>query len=236
MPSLHVEIPGTWDEGKYWEEKKYEFEKELDSDFQWLRTPEPGRIFKIGNGKLTLFGRESVGSWFEQTLVARRQTHFSFDAETALDFSPIDERQFAGLVVYYSRYNFFYLTVIAHADGQRELLIMSSEASFPDGKLQMPLAEPVKIPNEGTVKLALEIRGDRLQFSYSLDGEEMKNIGRIYDASIVSDECGGQKDHGSFTGSFVGMAASDLNGIVTEAKFDYFVYRPVRYETDRYDI
>ena len=65
-------------------------------DFQWLRTPEPDRIFESSGGKLRLFGRESIGSWFEQALVARRSTHFSFDAETTLDFSPTDERQFAG--------------------------------------------------------------------------------------------------------------------------------------------
>ena len=44
----------------------------------------------------------------------------------------------AGLTAYYGRYNFFYLTVTAHSDGQRELLIMSSEMSHPDGKLRLP--------------------------------------------------------------------------------------------------
>ena len=37
------------------------------------------------DGKLRLYGRESIGSWFEQALVARRQTHFSYDAETVID-------------------------------------------------------------------------------------------------------------------------------------------------------
>ncbi|TKA82929.1 hypothetical protein B0A55_01299 [Friedmanniomyces simplex] len=96
VPSLHVEVPGTRDEAKYWAEQRYSFEKELHKDFQWLRTPESERIFAVQDGKLTLFGRESVGSWFEQALVARRQTHFSYDAETVIDFSPEDERQFAG--------------------------------------------------------------------------------------------------------------------------------------------
>ena len=91
----------------------------------------------------------------------------TFDAETTLAFSPVDERQFAGLTAYYSRYNFHYLTVTAHSDGQRELLIMSSEASFPDGRLTYPAA-PVLIPNDGPVRLALSIRGPSLQFFYAL--------------------------------------------------------------------
>jgi beta-xylosidase len=57
----------------------------------------------------------------------------------------------------------------------------------------------------------------------------------VYDASILSDECGGHQAHGSFTGAFVGVAASDINGTERVATFEYFVYRPVRHESDRYD-
>lgn len=236
VPSLHVEVPGRRDDGKYWLEHKYTFHQGLDKDFQWLRTPETDRIFSTETGVLTLIGRESIGSWFEQALVARRQTHFSYDAETVVDFLPTDERQFAGLTAYYCRFNFIYLTVTAHSDGQRELLIMSSEASWPDGKLEAPAPEPVQIPNEGKVRLALSIRGQQLQFSYALEGEELKKIGPAFDASILSDECGGHQAHGSFTGAFVGMACSDLNGTALRARFDYFTYRPVHDETDRYEI
>ncbi|QYO76902.1 glycoside hydrolase family 43 protein [Devosia salina] len=235
VPSLHVEVPGTRDEANYWAEQRYTFENGLPIDFQWLRTPETERIFSTDSGKLTLFGRESIGSWFEQALVARRQQHFSYDAETVVDFAPTDERTFAGLTAYYSRYNFFYLAVTAHSDGQRELLLMSSEISWPDGNLRFP-ADPVQIPNEGKVKLALTIRGKALQFFYALEGQELQPIGPVLDASILSDECGGHQAHGSFTGAFVGMAASDLNGTASPASFDYFLYRPQHDASDRYEI
>lgn len=235
VPSLHVEVPGTRDEQKYWAEQRYTFESGLHKDFQWLRTPETDRIFKTENGKLRLFGRESIGSWFEQALVARRQTHFSYDAETVVDFKATDERTMAGLTAYYSRYNFFYLAVTAHADGQRELLIMSSEMSWPDGKLRFP-ADPVQIPNTGKVKLALTIRGRALQFFYAIEGQDLQAIGPVFDASILSDECGGHQAHGSFTGAFVGVAAHDLNGTASPADFDYFVYRPQHDPSDRYEV
>jgi xylan 1,4-beta-xylosidase len=235
VPSLHVELAAARNDNAYWTEKRYSFDRGLPIDFQWLRTPEPERIFSTESGTLTLFGRESIGSWFEQALVARRQTHFSYDAETVIDFSPTDERQFAGLTAYYSRYNFFYLTVTAHSDGQRELLIMASEASWPDGKLSYPAA-PVQIPNDGKVKLTLTIRGDKLQFFYALEGQPLTPIGPVLDASILSDECGGHQAHGSFTGAFVGVAAADLNGTALPAHFDYFTYRPVHDPSDRYEI
>lgn len=243
VPSLRVDVPGTRGEDKYWREIKYSFEgKELPKDFQWLRTPEPERIFKTGAGdegrQLVLIGRETIGSWFEQALVARRQTHFSYDAETVVDFSPEDEREFAGLTAYYCRYNFFYLTVTADSDGQRELLLMISDVSWPDGDLEtQPLLEPVKIPQSGKIKMALTIRGPQLQFYYTMEGEEeLKKIGPVLDASILCDECGGHQTHGSFTGAFVGVACSDLNGTAREAKFDHFVYRPVRHISDRYEV
>lgn len=256
VPSLWVDVPGSQGEKKgeddvYWKEKRYNFnEKEgLDHDLQWLRTPEPERIFKVGGGgdddnnnndsQLTLYGRESIGSWFEQALVARRQTHFSYDAETVVDFQPEDERQFAGLTAYYCRYNFYYLIVSSNPEGtRRELSLMISNASWPDGYLEeQPLLEPVDIPREGKVRLALSIRGGQtLQFRYAMEDEtELKDIGPVLDASILSDECGGHQAHGSFTGAFVGVACSDLNGTAKEARFDYFLYRPVKHESDRYD-
>ena len=141
----------------------------------------------------------------------------------------------AGLTAYYGRYNFFYLAVTAHSDGQRELLIMSSEASFPDGKLRFPAA-PVQIPNTGTVRLALTIRGPALQFFYALGTGELTPIGPVLDASILSDECGGHAEHGSFTGAFVGVAAHDLNGTASPADFSGFTYRPVHDPSDRYEV
>ncbi|KAL4962478.1 glycoside hydrolase family 43 protein [Aspergillus stella-maris] len=237
IPSLTVDVPGTREESPYWAEKRYTFNNTdgLHQDFQWLRTPDADRIFDIENRKLALIGRESIGSWFEQSLVARRQTHFSYDAETTIAFTPSDERQFAGLVAYYSRYNFFYLTVTANADGYREVSIMRSEASYPEGKLTLDIP-PVRIFKEGKVKLALSIRGGlKLQFFFAMEGESrLHEIGPVLDASILSDECGGHQAHGSFTGAFVGMACSDLNGTALEARFDYFVYRPVRDGADRY--
>jgi xylan 1,4-beta-xylosidase len=234
VPSIEVDVPGARDDTTYWSEQRYSFDGPLHKDFQWLRTPDTDRIFKLEDNRLRLFGRESIGSWFEQALVARRVTHFSFDAETVIEFSPTDERQFAGLTHYYGRYNFHYLTVTAHSDGRRELLLMSSPATHPDGRLVYP-GQPVPLPQDGPVRLKLEVRGPRLQFFYAPGhGGNWQPVGPVLDASMISDECGGHAEHGSFTGGFVGVACSDLNGTALNADFTGFVYRPVRDETDRY--
>jgi len=237
VPSLWIDVPGVRNEDAYWEPRRYTFEESLHKDFQWLRTPEPDRIFHLQGNKLILVGRESIGSWFEQSLVARRQAHFSYDAETVVDFSPETERQFAGLTAYYCRYNFFYIVVTADENSQRELQILSSEASWPDGNLKTPFPmQPVSLPKEGKVRLALRIRGPNLQFWYAMEGEELQTVGPVLDASVLCDECGGHQAHGSFTGAFVGVACSDLDGTAKEAGFGYFEYRPVKHESDRYEI
>jgi xylan 1,4-beta-xylosidase len=85
----------------------------LPLDFQWLRTPHPERIISLATrpGWLRLYARESIGSWFEQALVARRQQHFVYRAETELDFHPYAFQHAAGLTAYYNRTNFHCLAV-----------------------------------------------------------------------------------------------------------------------------
>jgi xylan 1,4-beta-xylosidase len=114
------------------------------------------------------------------------------------------------------------------------LLLMTSPASHPDGRIVFPSA-PIPLPQTGPVRLKIEVRGPSLQFFYAPGlGGNWQPAGPPLDASIISDECGGHAEHGSFTGGFVGVAASDLNGTALAAEFSEFVYRPVHHQTDRY--
>ena len=93
VPSLHVEVPGTRDEAKYWAEQRYTLRHGPAHGLPVAaHARNRAHLLHRQDDKLRLFGRESIGSWFEQALVARRQTHFSYDAETVVDFSPTDER------------------------------------------------------------------------------------------------------------------------------------------------
>ncbi len=106
--------------------------------------------------------------------------------------------------------------------------------SQPDGKLSYPAA-PVPIPNAGTVRLKLEVRGPAAAVLLRARGRRLgadRPGARRLDCSRTS--AGPHGEHGSFTGAFVGMAASDLNGTARQAVFSDFVYRPVRDPSDRY--
>jgi xylan 1,4-beta-xylosidase len=197
----------------------------LPLDFQWLRTPDADRIFSLSarRGWLRLTARESIGSWFEQALVARRQEHFVYRAETEVDFRPWTFQQAAGLTAYYGRHKFHCLAVTWDESLGRCLTILSCEGDFPEGRLSFPLASPIALAAEGTVRLAASVHQAELQFAYTLDGGEWRDVGPILDASILSDEAGGG-EHRSFTGAFVGMFAFDTSGAAIAADFRHFDY------------
>ncbi len=196
----------------------------LPSEFQWLRTPYPNRILSLSArpGWLRLIARESIGSWFEQALVARRQEHFAFRAETELEVLPWNAQQAAGLAAYYNRYKFHFLAVIWHETLGRALTILSCEGDYPEGRLSFPLGAPSALDADGPVRLAVTVDHARLQFAYALGGV-WRDVGPPLDASILSDEAGGG-EHRSFTGAFVGMAAFDTSGSAMDADFKYFEY------------
>ena len=196
----------------------------LPDEFQWLRTPYPERIFSLTErpGHMRLYGRESIGSWFEQALVARRQEHHAFRAETSLDFNPEHYQQAAGLTYYYNRFKFHALMISNDENKGRVLQILSCLGDA-DGKLAWTAAH-VDIPQSGPVELAAAVDGAVLRFSVKLEGKWVA-VGGPLDASLVSDEGGKRGEHGSFTGAFIGMVAFDTSGMAKHADFDWFSYR-----------
>lgn len=209
----------------------------LPIDFQWLRSPVWRRLFSLDArpGFLRLFGRESIGSFYEQALVARRQQHAAFTAQTSLEFDPISFQQSAGLVLYYNRHKFHYLEVTHDEEQGRVLNILCCLGDWPESRLNMPLSTPVGIDEHGSISLRCEVEGAALCFSWRLgtlfdagqstDEHEWHRIGPTLDASIVSDEAG-RGEHANFTGAFVGMVAFDTSGGGKAADFSRFDYLP----------
>ncbi len=225
VPAVEVPAPPGAPEPEPERPIEYRFDgPSLPEDFQWLRTPYPERIFTLTGDALRLHGRESIGSWFEQALVARRQQHFRYRAETRLTaFAPDTYQQAAGLTTYYNRSKFHFLAVSFDAALGRILTILSCPGDWPDGRLSFPLHPPIPLP-DGPVDLAVEVTDATQQFFFRTGGEWMP-AGPELDASVISDE-GGRGEHGSFTGAFVGLVAFDTSGRACPADFATFAYLP----------
>ncbi|MBL4597652.1 MAG: glycoside hydrolase family 43 protein [Rhizobiaceae bacterium] len=197
----------------------------LPEDFQWLRTPEPDDLFNLTGKTLRLIGRESIGSWFSQSLVARRQEHFKFRAETKVVFEPETYQHAAGLTLYYNRFKFHFLAFSHSEELGRVVSIMSCEADYPGGNLTFALEQSVPISGN-TVEMRADVDHQVLQYFYRIEAnDEWIAIGPELDASLISDEAG-RGAHGSFTGAFIGMLAFDITGQQLTADFDHFNYIP----------
>ncbi len=231
LPVLETPAPqGLADAPFPAEPERYDFNRpDLPLAFQWLRSPRPERLFSLTDrpGRLRLFGRESVGSVFEQSLVARRQTSHSFSAETRMDYQPRHYQQSAGLICYYGAAKYHYL-VLTHDEGLgRCLQVMSA---LPD-QVQADAFTPLIAVADGPVDLRVEVDDERLRFAFRIGGAAWTWLSQVFDASILSDEAA-HPGTANFTGAFVGLACQDTSGTGLSADFSHFAYRDRPYLAD----
>ena len=195
---------------------------DLPLDFQWLRTPHWQQLFSLTArpGHLRLYGRETIGSVFRQSLIARRQQSFYYSASTLMDFTPHHFQQSAGLVCYYNAAKFHYLHVTHDDQIGRHLRVMSA---LPDGNSADSFTTPIPLP-PGPTHLRVEVDDQRLLFAWSQDGTTWNWIPEVFDASILSDEAATPAT-ANFTGAFVGVCCQDAAGTAHHADFDWFDYQ-----------
>ena len=197
-------------------------EADLPIDFQWLRSPWPDELFSLSArpGHLRLYGRESIGSLFRQSLVARRQQSHCYTATTLLQFNPEDFQQMAGLVCYYNAAKFHYFYISYDDTVGKYLRVMSS---LPDQVQSDAFTAPAPITANGPVELRIDVDFERLRFAFRTDKQPWTWVPEVFDASILSDEATapGQPN---FTGAFVGMCCQDSSGQGRTADFDFFEY------------
>ena len=193
--------------------------------FQWLRSPYPDELFSLTArpGYLRLYGRESIGSPFRQSLVARRQQAHCYSAATAIEFEPEHYQQTAGLVCYYNSAKFHYLYVSHDETLGKHLRVMSC---VPDSPQTDSFTPPIALPPGTRLELRVEVDHERLLFAFRVEGRDpaWQWLPQVFDASILSDEATAPGAP-NFTGAFVGVACQDTAGTARPADFDWFEYR-----------
>lgn len=235
LPAHHVPAPAIDEHPWPQEPIRYDFDdSDLPMVFQWLRTPEPERFIDLHTrpGHLRLIGRESLGSLYENALVARRQQAFKYRSQIALDFQPVTFQQMAGLVVFYNCHKFHYCYVSIDDEGQRFIDIMSCVGditemlTYPlrEGELEIGKTDQrFVLPHNKRIYIRALVDHHTLQFEFSLDEDNWTRLPVNLDQSVISDEAGGGNGS-NFTGAFVGMACHDVSGSAITADFDYFDY------------
>ena len=197
----------------------------LPDHFQWLRTPWPESFLSLSDrpGHLRLYGQESPGSFYHQSLLARRQVHFNYEAVTAVCCEPENFQQMAGLMCYYNASKFHYCYISHDEETGKHLAVISGagevllQAKFPGYTQRIPL------PQGREILLRAQVKGSRLEFAWSLDATRWNTYPAALDYSLLSDEAG-KGEGAQFTGSFVGMACHDVSGGRMPADFRFFSY------------
>ncbi len=201
--------------------------EQLSLDLQSLRVPitEDWCSLTERKGYLRLFGRESLTSWHNQSLLARRVTESKSRTILLLDFHPEHYQQMAGLVLYYNSYHWHYLFISANEQGQRFLQLMTCDKH----NISESLVEPHVLSSEqpGDVGLRADWDGDQIQCYVQHGSNQWTAIGDPVDGSILSDDYVRDDENWyrpAFTGAFVGMCCQDLSGMRKHADFRVFIY------------
>ncbi|MGJ5817576.1 glycoside hydrolase family 43 protein [Paludibaculum fermentans] len=206
---------------------------ELPPDFQWLRSPWPEELFSLTErpAYLRMYGRETIGSLFRQSLVARRQQAHCYSAETSMEFQPQGFAQMAGLVCYYNSSKFHYLYVSRDDELGKQVRVMSC---LPDQVQSDVFSAAVAIPEDAPVHLRVEVDFERLYFAFKVGSGAWVRMPGPLDASILSDEAAAPGTP-NFTGAFVGVCCQDLAGTRLPADFAHFTYRERPYLAEPFE-
>ncbi|OCT11451.1 beta-xylosidase [Paenibacillus pectinilyticus] len=185
----------------------------IQPDASWLSLQER-------KGYLRLRGMESLSSWHRQSLVARRQQSFRFEAETQFEFEPEHFQQMAGLILYYDTDDYVYLRITHEEKMGKVLGIIQTVQGQYDELLQIE----VSVPDVTPIRLKATVNREKLQFAYAIEEANWHSVGNEIDIRHLSDDAAFPL---RFTGTFVGVCVQDLSGTRLHADFDYFIYREV---------
>jgi xylan 1,4-beta-xylosidase len=203
----------------YAKAKRYAFNGgSLDGDFKTLRAPADPAVYSLTArpGFLRLRGGQSPVSLFQQTLLARRQTDFSFSAETRLEFEPKSFQEMAGLSWRYDENN-QYLLAVSHDERRGRVLSVQTMIGG-----EYARTEDTDADSGGGIWLGLTVRERTGRFRYSLDGKTWLTLRPALDAAVLSDEYFRE----GFTGAFIGIFCADTARYAARADFEYFTYTP----------
>lgn len=192
---------------------------QLPKQFQFLRyADEHNYSLNAREGWLRLYGRDSMSSLINQSLLGVRVDNPLFTAETLIDFTPTSFQHTAGLAAYYDTSTYYYLHISFDEQRGRVLHLQSCDkGEFLYSVYNMPL------PATGKISLKVCIERASLQFYMAQpeaktprETRQWQPVGKQLPTSLISDD---YKSDLRFTGAFCALACQDLTGMGTYADF-----------------
>lgn len=158
---------------------------------------------------------ETVSGTGNPSFIGFRQQHNNYTATVALDFLPISDNEKAGLTIFQSENNFYYLCKSLEAE---KPVIQLYKASKANGEMTLLASKNLKT-NDAKLFLKIAQNGALYHCDYSADNKKWGNIGSV-DATFLS-----TKNAGGFVGCIFGMYATSLSfPSNSKAYYNWFSY------------
>ncbi|MCI3936462.1 glycoside hydrolase family 43 protein [Chryseobacterium aahli] len=173
-------------------------------DYRWIamRGPRENFITTAKNGVKVNPFETNIKALAPVSALFHRLQHEDFETSVTLDFKPKSEKELAGITCYQSE-RFNYVFGITKKDKDFYIVLERTE------KGESKLIASEKISLSKTIKLQVVGEKDDLNFNYSLDGKNFKNLGGSVSGDILSTDVAG-----GFTGSLIGLYSTSSNDIV----------------------
>lgn len=170
-------------------------------DHRWIALRGPREDFSIltKNGLQLIPFPANVKAGSPIAALFHRQQHKSFTATTTISYTPLSEKDLAGIICY-QKESFNYVFGITLKDKEYYILLERTQ----DGNSTIIASE--KIDLSKPIQLRVTADQDNYQFSYSTDQQTFKNVGGTVSGDILSTNLAG-----GFTGSLIGLYATSGN-------------------------
>lgn len=177
-------------------------------DYRWigLRGPRENFISKPKGGGLQITPFETNIKELKPTsTLFYRQQHNSFSFATTMMYIPRSEKDMAGIVCVQNEGSNYVFGITKK--GKDNYLVLEKSHRRDGAKV---LAS-TKIEMEGAVQLKVIAKGDKYEFSYSVNGTTFTNLGGTVSGDVLSTNVAG-----GFTGCMLGLYATASNNTIPE--------------------
>ena len=193
------------------------FNKKLDPSLLFMRKPDSTAFSLSKKQGLTLkLKPETIMDLSNPSFVGKRQQHLYSTVETLMDFTPVTSAEKAGLTVFQSESNFYFMAK-SISNGKEVIQLFKGK---PREKVMEMLAEIPSEQKTSKFHFRINAQSDTYSFYYSVNGKNWNLIKDKVDAKFVS-----TKTAGGFLGCVYGMyATSSGEQSSNTASFKYLKY------------
>ena len=197
--------------------------QELGPDWLFLRTPHEKwyELNKKKGGLIIQLRPETCSGKMNPSFIGRRQQHLNSSALTSMEFQANFEHEKAGLLIFQSENNYYFLCKSISNKDQVIQLYQSIKAQDEQNSLKLLNEKKLQstVPSN-TIYLKIESNQGFYKFFYSIDNINWILIKDNVDGTFIS-----TKTAGGFVGSFYAMYATSLGKASNNlASFNWFEY------------